>query len=130
MKSNKYSNWQVTRILIYNSNIQIGCGGREGAVREALPVIKIFVDLLNNIREKAGYQGKKCELDESGGNYLYIINLEGFSIQAGWLLVGMLYKDGWEFCEVFNNLDLVTNAKNSLHQVSPQLMRIDMDKFN
>lgn len=122
--------WQVARILIYNSNIQIGCGGKACAVEEALPTVKVFVDLLNDIREKAGYHGIKCELNESGGNYLYLINLEDFSIQAGWLFAGMLYKDKWKFGEVFDYHESVMNAKNPLYRESAQLMRIDMNKNN
>jgi hypothetical protein len=133
MKSNKirakYSKWQVARILIYNSNTQVGCGGRENAVEEALPIVKVFVDLLNNIRESTGYQGIKCELDESGGTYLYIINLEGFSLQAGWLFAGILYKDKWKFGEVFDDLESVTKSINPHYQDSAQLMRIDMHRF-
>jgi hypothetical protein len=90
--------WRFMRLRIRKSHLSIGCGG---GGRAALPIISDYVNQINEIAIKAEYLKEPCILDDDGG-YLNIMNLTGFTTQAGWMLIGMLLKDGW-FIQAYRN---------------------------
>jgi hypothetical protein len=83
--------WGFMQLRIKKSHLSIGCGGQNDA---ALPYIQHLVDQINEIALKTKYLEEPCRLDTDGG-YLNIMNMTGFTTQAGWMFVGMLLKDGW-----------------------------------
>lgn len=121
--------WTATRILIYNSYIQVGCGGfsdPEKMLKEQIQTLSTFVPIINDIRKKAGYQGAECQLDLSGGGYQNLLNLEGFSMQMGWMLTGILLGCDWEITAVEDLRSIIAAATNSNYRENAQLMRISL----
>jgi hypothetical protein len=86
-----YPRWEYLRMRIYDSYLSIGCGGKD---REALPVLIDYVHQINQIITLAESGKEPCQL-EDGGTYIRIRSLAGFTTQSGWMLIGMLIKDGW-----------------------------------
>jgi len=119
--------WQVARILIYKSYIQIGCGGLgEGsAVDEALSMIENLVMRINQIRERSGAGGAPCGLDVSG-NYASIKDIEGYSFIAAGIFVGMLLSSNWEFGQVTDRRIEEPAPANPKYWDTALIQRIDM----
>jgi hypothetical protein len=99
-KKKEVVDWGIMRLRIRKTHLSIGCGGED---RAALPIIKAFVDQINEIALKGEYIKEPCILNDDGGN-LNIMNLTGFTTQAGWMLVGMLLKDNWTIVSYRNDL--------------------------
>ncbi len=108
------SEWRSMRLRIYRSYLHVNCGGDTEA---ALLFLNDFVQYVNRILLMNTNYSQQCDIkyDEC----YHITNLEGFSKQAGWLLVGMLLNKKWEVVDfryepVFGEeIDLIDMLKYS-----------------
>lgn len=125
MNSRNYrqNDWRTSRIIVRRNQLEIGCYGGPNAREEAMPFFRSFVNLINNTRLNTWYS-EKCRIGDNQGNYIYIVNLNDYGLQAVKLLVVSLKEAGWKGGEtLWSPIDI--NSYDDYYE----LMRIDMTRL-
>lgn len=120
--------WQALRINIYNSYIQIGCGGfGRQAVVEAFPFLQEFVRKFN-----ISFAHLDCNASvippEGGRTYYTIMPLKDLSFKAAEFLMEMLYNDNWELEQTKDYRDGPFTQSSSFFETY-LLLRVYMHRF-
>lgn len=106
--------WQVAHLIIYDSAIEIGCGGLTAGnpKLEAYPFLKLWVDMVNQVKLSNQSTEKPSVLYDDPGTYFTVKELTGYSTKAAEILIKMLMKIGWVLGEV---IDYEKDSKNHSH---------------
>ena len=114
--------WQVAHIIIYDSAIDVGCGGLTAGnpKLEAYPVLKLWVDLVNQVKLSNHSTERPSVLYDNPGTYFTVKELTGYSTKAAEILIKMLMKVGWELGEI---IDCTKDRKTQSQWIDhPQLL--------
>lgn len=122
---NENSEWGFMQLRIKRSHLSIGCGGQD---RAALPYIAKLVNQINEIAIKTKYLQEPCILHDDGG-YLNIMNMTGFTTQAGWMFVGMLLKEGWYISSYHTEVFQDSSNSETGRRIEPMIIMQKRDGY-
>lgn len=114
--------------MIHLKYIQIALYGLDGTEEEARQPIRSFVDFINAKRQDSGYHGEPCIIDDHQERIPALLNLEGYSIQAGVLFLERLLKDGWCLYEINDFIQFIGKATNPKLVDSMEIMEFRLHR--